>query len=91
MLQRQGWKGSRKLVQRIRRMEGLGVRGKAPRQRRYGTFTAVPTQATALDEVWSWDFVHDRTDNGTSLKMLSLNDEYSQQWLGQMGIGNDLY
>ena len=81
MLQREGWKASRKLVQRIRRMEGLGVRGKAPRQRRYGTSTAVPTQATGLNEVWSWDFVHDRTDNGSSLKMLTLIDEYSRECL----------
>ena len=62
-------------------MEGLGVRGKAPRQRRYGTSTAVPTQATGLNEVWSWDFVHDRTDNGSSLKMLTLIDEYSRECL----------
>ena len=81
MLQREGWKASRKLVQRIRRMEGLGVRGKPPRQRRQGTSTAVPTQATALNEVWSWDFVHDRTDNGSSLKMLTLIDEYSRECL----------
>ena len=81
MLEREGWKASRKLVQRIRRMEGLGVRGKPPRQRRQGTSTAVPTQATALNEVWSWDFVHDRTDNGSSLKMLTLIDEYSRECL----------
>ena len=81
MLVRDGWKASRKLVQRIRRMEGLGVRGKAPRQRRQGTSTAVPTQAMGLNEVWSWDFVHDRTDNGSSLKMLTLIDEYSRECL----------
>jgi hypothetical protein len=23
-----------------------------------------------LNEVWSWDFVHDRTDNGVPLKIL---------------------
>ena len=81
MLQRQGWKASRKLVQRIRRMEGLGVRGKPLRQRRQGTSTAVPTQAKGLNEVWSWDFVHDRPDNGSSLKMLPLIDEYSRECL----------
>ena len=34
-----------------------------------------------LNEVWSWDFVHDRTDNGSSLKMLTLIDEYSRECL----------
>ena len=81
LLAREGWKASRKFVQRIRRLEGLGVRGKRPRQRRQGRSTALPTQARELNEVWSWDFVHDRTDNGVALKMLTLIDEYSRQCL----------
>jgi transposase InsO family protein len=81
MLLREGWKASRKFVQKIRRLEGLGVKGKAPRRRRRGASTAVPTRAAALNEVWSWDFVHDRTDNGAALKMLTLIDEYSRQCL----------
>ena len=81
LLAREGWKASRKFVQRIRRLEGLGVRGKRPRQRRQGTSTAPPTKARELNEVWSWDFVHDRTDNGAALKMLTLIDEYSRQCL----------
>lgn len=31
--------------------------------------------------MWSWDFVHDRTENGAPLKMLTLIDEYSRQRL----------
>ena len=62
-------------MQRIRRMEGLGVRGRGPRRRRRGHSTASPTRAGVLNEVWSWDFVHDRTDNGVALKMLTLIDE----------------
>lgn len=81
LLEREGWKASRKFVQRIRRLEGLGVSGKSPRRRRRGTSTALPTKATRLNEVWSWDFVHDRTENGTPLKMLTLIDEYSRQCL----------
>jgi hypothetical protein len=42
---------------------------------------ASPTRAMRLNEVWSWDFVHDRTDNGVPLKMLTLIDEYSRQCL----------
>ena len=70
-------------------MEGLGVRGKALRQRRQGTSTAGPTQAMGLNEVWSWDFVHDRTDNGVSLKMLTLIDEYSRECL-KIEVGRKL-
>jgi len=68
-------------VQRIRHLKGLGVSGKGPRRRRQGSSTALPTKATQLNEVWSWDFVHDRTENGAPLKMLTLIDEYSRQCL----------
>ena len=81
LLLREGWKTSRKFVQRIRRLEGLGIKGRPPRQRRAGTSTALPTRANSLNEVWSWDFVHDRTDNGVPIKMLTLIDEYSRQCL----------
>ena len=81
LMLREGWKASRKFVQRIRRLEGLGVRPKPPRQRRTGTSTATPTRASKLNEVWSWDFVHDRTDDGASLKMMTLIDEHSRECL----------
>jgi transposase InsO family protein len=89
LLMREGWKAGRKFVQRIRRQEGLGVKGRGPRRRRRGHSTALPTRATRLNEVWSWDFVHDRTDNGSSLKMLTLIDEYSRQCL-RIEVGRKL-
>ena len=70
-------------------MEGLGVRGRGPRRRRRGHSTASPTRAGVLNEVWSWDFVHDRTDNGVPLKMLTLIDEYSRQCL-RIEVGRKL-
>ena len=89
LLLREGWKAGRKFVQRIRRLEGLGIKGHGPRRRRRGHSTALPTRATRLNEVWSWDFVHDRTDNGASLKMLTLIDEYSRQCL-KIRVGRKL-
>ncbi|MDG2124390.1 MAG: DDE-type integrase/transposase/recombinase [Verrucomicrobiales bacterium] len=38
-------------------------------------------KASRPNEVWSWDFVHDRTENGVALTMLTLIDEYSWQCL----------
>ena len=81
LVEREGWKAGRNFVQRVRRLEGLGIKGRGPRRRRRGNSTGLPTQATRLNEVWSWDFVRDRTDNGASLKMLTLIDEYSRQCL----------
>ena len=89
LLLREGWKAGRKFVQRVRRLEGLGIKGRGPRRRRREHSTGLPTQATRLNEVWSWDFVHDRTDNGASLKMLTLIDEYSRQCL-KIHVGRKL-
>ena len=81
LLAREGWKAGRKFVQRVRRLEGLGVSRKKPKRRRCGKSTAPPTKASRPNEIWSWDFVHDRTENGVALKMLTLIDEYSRQCL----------
>ena len=34
-----------------------------------------------MNEVWSWDFVHTRIENGVQLKMLTLIGEYTRQCL----------
>ena len=31
--------------------------------------------------MWTWDFIVDRTDNGGTLKMMTLLDEYTRQCL----------
>ena len=81
LLAREGWTISRKQVQRIRRKEGLKVRPKPRKIPRRGVSTGLPTQATHRHQVWTWDFVFDRTDNGGPLKMMTLLDEYPRQCL----------
>ena len=81
LLAREGWTVSRKQVQRIRRREGLKVRSKPKKIPRRGVSTGLPTQATHRHHVWTWDFIFDRTDNGSTLKMMTLLDEYSRQCL----------
>jgi putative transposase len=41
----------------------------------------LPAQATHRHHVWTWDFIFDRTDNGGTLKMMTLLDEYTRQCL----------
>ncbi len=77
----EGWSVSRKQVQRIRRKEGLKVRPKPPRIPRQGVSTGLPTQATHRNHVWTWNFIFDRTDKGSTLKMLTMLDEYTRQCL----------
>ena len=81
LLAREGWSVSRKQVQRIRRKEGLKVCPKPPRIPRQGVSTGLPTQATHRNHVWTWDFIFDRTDKGSTLKMLTMLDEYTRQCL----------
>ena len=82
MLRKAGWKVGRKLVQRLRRELGLRVKRWQPKQRRWGRSTGIiPTKAGGLNQVWSWDFVADRTDNGGKLRILSVIDEYSRECL----------
>jgi len=81
LLAQEGWLVSRKQVQRIRRKEGLKVRPKPQRMRRQGVSTGLPTQATHRNHVWTWDFIFDRTDKGSTLKMLTMLDEYTRQCL----------
>jgi putative transposase len=81
LLAREGWMVSRKQVQRIRRREGLKVRPKPKKIPRRGLSTGLPTQATHRHHVWTSDFIFDRNDNGGTLKMMTLLDEYSRQCL----------
>ena len=81
VLEREGWSVSRKQVQRIRRKESLKVRPMPQRIPRQGVSTGLPTQATHRNHVWTWDFIFDRTDKGSMLKMLTMLDEYTRQCL----------
>ena len=80
-LAKEGWTVSRKQVQRIRRREGLKVHPKPKKISRRGVSTGLPTQATHQHHVWTWDFIFDRTDNGGTLKMMTLLYEYKRQCL----------
>ena len=81
LLAQEGWSVSRKQVQRVRRKEGLNVAAKPKRIPRQGVSTGLPTQAMYPNHVWTWDFIFDRTDKGSTLKMLTMVDEYSRRCL----------
>ena len=81
LLVKEGWAASRKFVQAVRRSSGLQVKPPKKRRHRQGISTGLLTQASRRNHVWSWDFVHDRTDNGGMLKMMTLIDEYTRKCL----------
>lgn len=83
LLRSEGWKVNAKRVHRLCRQEGLKV-GKVQRKRRAVGCSRNGCQARKAehrDDVWTWDFVFDRTVSGTVLKWLSLVDEYTRECL----------
>jgi len=64
LLRNEGWKVNRKRVQRIRRQAGLQVVKKARKTRRLWPPQGERVRATKPNQVWSYDFVHDRLENG---------------------------
>jgi putative transposase len=86
LLVREGWTINKKAVRRVWRVMGLKLakpRG-TPRPRRpHGQdLNACHLRPSrGKDDVWTWDFIFDRTRNGRSLKWLSLIDEYTRECL----------
>lgn len=82
LLRTEGWAVNRKRVQRVRRQAGLQVVKKACKTRRVNRAEPTRIQAREANEGWSYDFVHDRLENGAGLKMLTVLDEYTRECLG---------
>ena len=80
LLRRAGQRVNHKRVYRLWRAHGLSLR-RRQRQRRRGPQLARPPVATRANEVWAYDFVHDRCANGQKLKCLAVVDEYTRECL----------
>jgi putative transposase len=81
LLRREGMEINAKRVQRVRRQEALQVSKKQRRMKRLGLSTAQRQQAAAINDVWSWDFVEDQTENGSRFRILTLLDEHTRRCL----------
>jgi len=83
LLQQDGWRVNRKRVWRLWRRAGLKVPQKQCKKRRLGHREngCVRRRAACPDDVWAWDFIHDRDERGRPLKWLSLVDEFTRECL----------
>jgi putative transposase len=72
---------SDKRLWRLWSQMGLSLPRRRPRRRRSGSDIRLPN-ACKPNTVWSYDFVHDRTANNRTLKLLCVLDEYSRECLG---------
>src|SRR3954453_725459 len=86
LLVREGWSVNKKAVRRIWRLSGLKLAKPRsnPRPRRPHGQDANACHlrpSCGKGDVWTWDFIFDRTSDGRSLKWLSLIDEYTRECL----------
>ena len=81
LLRAEGWQVNFKRIYRLWRKEGLKVPQKKRKRRRLGHSSGgiVRRKAERMNQVWSLDFIFDRTVNGRSLKILSIIDEYTRE------------
>jgi putative transposase len=83
LLNREGWQVNRKRVYRLWRREGLKVPKKSRKKRHLGHSVngCARLRPEHADHVWAWDFIYDRTENGRTLKWLSVVDEHTRECL----------
>jgi transposase InsO family protein len=83
MLQIRGWKMNHKRIERLWRKEGLKVPAKQPKRRRLwlNDGSCVRLRPAAKNHVWSYDFVHGRTNDGRAFRLLNILDEFTRECL----------
>src|SRR3954451_19787622 len=86
LLRREGWSVNKKAVHRAWKHAGLKLAGpravRRPRRPHGQDVNGCHLRPSrGKDDVWTWDFIFDRTSDGRSLKWLSLIDEYTRECL----------
>lgn len=78
-----GGKINRKRVHRLWKREGFKVPVKQHKKRRLGVSGngIVRRRAEGINDVWCWDFIHDRDERGRPLKWLLIEDEFTREGL----------
>ena len=83
LLNNTGWQVNHKRIERLWRREGLKVPGKQAKRGRLwlNEYSCIRLSAQHQDHVWSYDFVHHRTEDGKALRTLNIVDEYTRECL----------
>ncbi|UWQ47217.1 IS3 family transposase [Leisingera aquaemixtae] len=83
LLRDAGWQVNDKRVERLWRREGLKVPRKQPKKGRLwlNDGSCVRLRPEYRNHVWSYDFVHHRTDDGRAFRTLNILDEFSRECL----------
>ena len=78
LLRREGWEVNAKRVCRLYREMGLQLRNKAPKRRVKAKLREDRAAATAPNQVWAMDFVHDQLFDGTKIRVLTVVDTFTR-------------
>jgi len=80
-LRQSGWSVNHKRVQRIWRKEGLQVpyRRKFKKAKGRSENSCVARRSDEMNHVWTYDFMSDQTEDGRSLKFLTVLDEFTRE------------
>jgi putative transposase len=83
LLRDAGWQVNDKRIERLWKREGLKVPSKQPKKGRLwlNDGSCVRLRPEHRDHVWSYDFVHHRTDDGKAFRTLNILDEHSRECL----------
>jgi putative transposase len=81
MLQREGFKDNHKRVYRLYREERLSLRLKRPKRNKSAGLRQPKHQVTAINQIWSMDFVADALFDGRRLRALTVVDNYTRESL----------
>ena len=83
LLRADGWDLNDKRVHRLWRREGLKVPVRQRKRRRLGhsANSCTRRRAERMNQVWTYDFVLDRTEDGKRLKLLTVVDEHTRECL----------
>jgi hypothetical protein len=83
LLRDAGWQVNDKRIERLWRREGLKVPARQPKKGRLwlNDGSCIRLRPEYRNHVWSYDFVHCRTDDGKVFRTLNILDEFSRECL----------
>jgi putative transposase len=81
LLGREGWKANHKLVYRLYREEGLGLRRKRPKRHVSAVNRELRKMPAKPNEAWSMDFVADQLVDGRRFRALTVVDVFTKECL----------
>ena len=89
LMRREGWLVNHKLVYRLYREEGLGLRRRRPRRRVSAARREALPRPNQTNQSWSMDFMSDQLFSGRTLRILTIVDNFSRESLA-LKVGSSL-